>query len=38
VQPLELTFRQRVEVDAPHALLGTRTLQPTKKNLGSTRI
>jgi hypothetical protein len=38
VQPLELAFRHRVEVDAPNALVDTRPLQPTKENLGSTRI
>jgi hypothetical protein len=34
VQPLELTLRHRVEVDATNALLGTRALQPTEKDLG----
>jgi hypothetical protein len=38
VQPLQLAFRHRVEVDPPNTLLGTRTLQPTQENLGSTRI
>ncbi len=38
VQPLELAFRQRVEVDATNPLLRAGALQPTKKNLGSTRI
>jgi hypothetical protein len=38
VQPLELALRHRVEVDAPNTLLGTRALQPTKQNLGSTGI
>jgi hypothetical protein len=38
VQPLQLAFRQGVEVDATNALLGTRALQPTKENLGSTGI
>ena len=38
VQPLELAFRHRVEVDAPNPLLGTRALQPTEKDLGSTGI
>ena len=38
VQPLELAFRHRVEVDATNPLLGTGALQPTKKNLGSTGI
>ena len=38
VQPLELTSRHRVEVDAPNPLLGTRALQPTKKDLRSTGI
>ena len=38
MQPLELAFRQGLEVDAPNALLDTRALQPTEKNLGSTRI
>ena len=38
VQPLELTFRHRVEVDTTNALLGTRALQPTDQELGSTGI
>ena len=38
VQPLELALRQGVEVYAPNALVGTRALQPTKKNLGSTGL
>jgi hypothetical protein len=38
VQPLQLAFRHRVEVDTANALLGTRSLQPTKQNLGSTGI
>jgi hypothetical protein len=38
VQTLELAFGQGVEVDAPNALLGTRTLQPTQKNLSSTGV
>jgi hypothetical protein len=38
VQPLQLAFGHRVEVDAPNALLGTRALQATKKNLSGTRI
>ena len=33
VQPLQLTFRHRVEVDTTNTLLGTRTLQPTKEDL-----
>jgi hypothetical protein len=38
VQPLELAFRHRVEVDTTNALLRTRALQPPEKNLRSTRI
>ena len=38
VQPLQLAFRQRVEIDAPNALLDTRTLQPTKENLSGAGI
>ena len=38
VQPLELAFRHRVEVEPPNALLSARALQPTKENLGRTRI
>jgi hypothetical protein len=38
VQPLQLAFGHRVEVDAPNALLGVWALQPTKKNLRGTRI
>src|SRR5436189_60938 len=38
VQPLELALRHRVEVNATNALVGTRALQPTKENLGSTGI
>jgi hypothetical protein len=38
VQTLQLAFRHRVEVDTTNALLGTRTRQPTEKDLGSTRI
>jgi hypothetical protein len=38
VQPLELAFRHRVEVDTTNPLLRTRTLQPTEKNLCSTGI
>jgi hypothetical protein len=33
-----LALGHRVEVDATNALLATRALQPTKQNLGSTRI
>ena len=38
VQPLELAFRHRVEVDTANAFVDTRALQPTKENLGSTGI
>ena len=38
MQPLQLAFRHRVEVDAPNALLSTRAPQPTKENLGSAGI
>jgi hypothetical protein len=38
VQPLELAFGHRVEVDTTNALLDTRALQPTEKDLGNTRI
>ena len=38
VQPLQLALRHRVEADIPNALLDTRALQPTQKNLGSARI
>jgi hypothetical protein len=38
MQPLELTLRHRVEVQSPNALVGTRALQPTQENLGSTEI
>jgi hypothetical protein len=38
VQPLQLAFRHRVEVDPANPFLGVWSLQPTKENLGSTRI
>jgi hypothetical protein len=38
VQPLELAFRHRVEVDAPNALLDTGAVQPTEQDLGGPRI
>ena len=38
VQPLQLAFRHRVEVHTTNPFLDTRTLQPTQKNLGSTRV
>ena len=38
MQALQLAFRDRVEVDASNALLGTSVLQPTEKNPGSTGI
>jgi hypothetical protein len=38
VQALELALGHRVEVDTTNALVDTRALQPTKKDLGSTRI
>ena len=38
VQPLKLALGHRVEIDATNALVDTRALQPTKENLGSTRI
>jgi hypothetical protein len=38
VQPLQLAFRHRVEVDATNALLGTRALQPTKQDLSCARV
>ena len=38
MQPLELAFRHRVEVETTNALLDTRALQRTKENLGSTGI
>src|SRR5436190_15603779 len=38
VQPLQLAFRHRVEVDPTNPLLGTRALQPTEENLSSTGI
>ena len=38
VQPLQLVFGHRVEIDTADALVGTRTLQPTQKNLGRTGI
>jgi tetratricopeptide (TPR) repeat protein len=38
VQPLELAFRHRVEVDAPNSLVGTGALQPAKQDFGSTRV
>jgi hypothetical protein len=38
VQPLQIAFRHRVEVDAADALVGKTTLQPTKQDLGSAGI
>lgn len=38
VQPLQLAFRHRVEVDPTNAFLGTRALQPTQQDLGGTGI
>jgi hypothetical protein len=38
VQALELALGHRVKVDATNALLRTRALQPTQKNLGGTGI
>jgi hypothetical protein len=38
VQPLELAFGHRVVVDTANALVGTRALQPTEKDLRGTRI
>jgi hypothetical protein len=38
VQPLKLALGHRVEIDATNALIGTRALQPTEKNLSSTGI
>src|SRR5436189_4834717 len=36
VQPLQLAFGHRVEVDTTNALLGTSALQPTQENLSIT--
>ena len=38
VQLLEFPFGHRVKVNATNRFLGTRALQPTKENLGSTGI
>jgi hypothetical protein len=38
VQTLKLRFAHRVEVDAMHALVSARPLQPTEKNLGCARV
>jgi hypothetical protein len=38
VQALQLSLRHRVEVSATNALLSTRALQPTKKDLGRTGV
>ena len=38
VQPLQLAFRHRVEVDAPNPLLDTRALQPAQEDLRCTGI
>jgi hypothetical protein len=38
IQSRELALGHRVEVDPTNELLGTRALQPTEEDLGSTRI
>jgi hypothetical protein len=38
VQPLQLAFRHRVEVETTNTLLGTRALQPTEENLSGAGI